>query len=543
LRISSSARPLAAALSVFALICGSLILARALGYSFALGALSQHMFDHIALLGLAAPASAWVLQRNLPPVSGRMLAAAAAIQIALIWIWHLPPVFEAAQADLIAHLVMVGSLFAAGLFFWCAVLGVAARARWQAILGLLITGKLFCLFAAILVFSPRPLYELANSHAHHGGHGAYTALADQQLAGLIMIAVCPLTYVAAGIAIAVRWISALELAYPEIPKRSALVIPLLLLLAGCSDVQSALHPASLESAEVTRLSWTLFVGGTLIFLIVMGLLVLAALGSEKLRGPLGNNRAIVLGGVAFPVVVLTALLGYGLWMAWSESAEAKAAQDITVQGEQWWWRVTYKQPDASATALSSANEIRIAAGRPVRLQLTSADVIHSFWVPALAGKIDLIPGRTNTLTFTPTKTGTYRGQCAEYCGGPHAMMALRVVVMEPEAYDEWLKAELRPAASPADDQKLVRGQEVFKTACVVCHEIRGTNARGRLGPDLTHLASRGALAGEVLPMSAENIDLWLRENDRLKPNNRMPEFGHLPSDDLSAIVAYLASLK
>ena len=501
------------------------------------------MLDHIALLGLAAPASAWVLQRDLPSVSGRMLAVAATFQIALIWIWHLPPVFEAAQASLIAHLIMLASLFSAGLFFWCAVLGVAARARWQAILGLLVTGKLFCLFAAILVFSPRPLYELIGSHAHHGGQGALTALADQQLAGLIMIAVCPMTYVAAGIAIAARWISSLELAYPDVRQKSALVIPLLFLLTGCSDVQSALDPASLESAEVLRLTWILFIGGAVIFLIVMGFLTLAALGSDRTRKSLDDNRAIVLGGVAFPFVVLTALLGYGLWLASSERAEAKTTQDISVQGERWWWRVTYKSPDAGATAFSSANEIRVVVGRPVRLELSSPDVIHSFWVPALAGKTDLIPGRTNTLTFTPTKTGTFRGQCAEYCGGPHAMMALRVVVMEPEAYDEWLKAQRRPAADPANDPQLVRGQEVFKTACAACHAIRGTGAAGRLGPDLTHLASRGAIGGEVLPMSAENIDLWLTDNDRLKPNNLMPQYRHLTPDDRAALVAYLASLK
>lgn len=549
LRSRLNASRAVAALSVAVAVAASLVAARTLGMALGLGALSQHMLEHIALLGAAAPVSAWLLRDHLPPITGRGLAAAAAVQIALIWMWHLPPVFAAAQAHPAAHLAMSVSLFAAGLFFWSAIVALAAPARWQAILGLLVTGKLFCLFAAVLVFSPRLLYDLAGSHVHHvhGAHAVSTSLADQQLAGLIMIAVCPLTYVAAGIVIAARWLVDLEVAHPDIRRGSVLrspliVMALLLLLSGCSDVQSALDPASLEASQALRLTWLLFVGAAAIFALVMALLALAALGGSRLRALLDNNHAVLVGGVAFPAVVLTLLLAYGLWLASSETAEARAPQEIAVQGERWWWRVTYK--DADAKTFATANEIRVAAGRPVRLELSSPDVIHSFWVPALAGKVDLIPGRTNTLSFTPTKTGTYRGQCAEYCGGPHAMMALRVIVMDPEEHVTWTEAQRRPATPPANvDGKAARGQEVFMSACVACHAVRGTTAAGRLGPDLTHVASREAIGGEVLPMSEENISRWLTDNDRLKPNNLMPEYRHLSEADLDALVAYLASLK
>lgn len=549
LRRILSTRRQASALSVAAIVCVSLVCARILGDALMLGPLSAHMLDHIALLGAAAPLSAWVLRRHLPQVTGRTLAAAAALQIVLLWIWHLPPIFTAAHASPITHISMTISLFLAGLFFWCAIIGLASRAQWQAILGLLVTGKLFCLFAAVLVFSPRFLYAPAagqGSHVHHGMHAASSGLADQQLAGLIMIAVCPLTYVAAGIAVAVRWFSALELSYPDRTSvtvlRSPVVVAILtLMLSACSDVQTTLAPASPESQSAYTLSWLLFIGGGAIFIFIMALVTFAFMGGDALRKRLADDRAIVIGGVVFPAVVLSALLAYGLWIASADAAPTEEPQEIAVQGERWWWRVTYKSGDASG--LASANEIRVAAGRPVHLSLTSPDVIHSFWVPSLAGKVDLIPGRTNTLAFTPTEPGTYRGQCAEYCGGPHAMMGLRVIVMEPDAHAEWVAAERKPAAAPDGDPRLERGRAVFMSACIACHAVRGTDAAGRLGPDLTHVASRGAIGGEVLPMSEQNLARWLVENDTLKPNNLMPEFHHLSSDERDALAAYTASLK
>ncbi|WP_083567634.1 cytochrome c oxidase assembly protein [Hyphomicrobium sp. CS1GBMeth3] len=549
LRQDISAISLRASLALAVLPAASLFASLVLGTLLKLGPLSQHMLDHIALIGVAAPLSAWTLRNLLPRVTGRMLATAAVVQIVLIWLWHLPPVFGAAvHGSTTLHVAMVASLYAAGLMFWCAIVGLAERRLWQAILALLVTGKLFCLFAAVLVFSPRLLYDVHAAHAHHAGHAAFSAIEDQHLAGLMMIAVCPLTYVAAGVAVAARWFASLEARYPDVARPAAVLkspllmtLLLVLLLPGCGTVQSTLIPASPEAGSALRLTWLLIIGCAAIFMLVMALTALAILGGDRIRAALGSTEAIALGGILFPTVVLSSLLVYGLWLASATAAPNDDEQEINVQGERWWWRVTYTDPVAAAFA--SANEIRIEVGRPVRLKLTSPDVIHSFWVPALAGKVDLIPGRTNELRFTATRAGTYRGQCAEYCGGPHAMMALRVVAMEPADYAAWLAAERRPAMAVSDDPRVARGQDVFRVNCIVCHAVRGTDSAGRLGPDLTHVASRGAIGGEVLAMSEQNIAYWLTDNDRLKPNNLMPEFRHLPAGDLEAVAAYIASLK
>lgn len=523
----------------------SLWAAHALGHSLGLGPLSQHMVDHIALLVVAAPIAAWLLRSKLPPVTRSGFVAIVALHIALIWVWHLPPVLDAAQSGHALHVAMCVSLFAVGVFFWHAIIGLG-RDRWQAIVALLLTGKLFCLFAALLVFSPRLLYA-GLAHSHHAHHGAVTGMADQQMAGLIMLAICPLAYVATGIVIAARWILDIERASPEpplraspAPKSSLLVLPLILLLGGCSEIQSAMAPASPEAERILQLTWILFVGGGAIFILVVVVLAFAMMGGSTARRHVAGVRAVAAGGIALPIVVLTALLGYGVWLARADAAVGGDMQEISVQGERWWWRVTYHDPDA--TRLASANEIRLEAGRPARIHVTSRDVIHSFWVPALAGKIDAIPGRTNEIRFTPSKPGTYRGQCAEYCGGPHALMALRVVVLSSEDYAQWIEGERQPAEAPADDAGKL-GQELFLSSCMACHAVRGTEARGQLGPDLTHVGNRATLGGEVLPMSKENIARWITDNQSLKPNNLMPEFRAYSADDLDALASYIASLR
>lgn len=523
----------------------SLWTAHALGHSLGLGPLSQHMVDHIALLVVAAPIAAWMLRHKLPATSPGGLVLIVALHIGLIWAWHLPPVLDAAHTGHALHIAMCVSLFAIGVFFWHAIIGLG-RDRWQAIVALLLTGKLFCLFAALLVFSPRLLYA-GLAHSHHAAHGTMTGIADQQMAGLIMLAICPLAYVATGIVIAARWILDIERESPEpplwvraSPKSSLLALPLLLLLGGCSEIQSVMAPASPEAERILHLTWILFLGGTAIFLFVLVALALAMTGGSAVRRQIGGIRIVTAGGIALPIVVLTALLAYGVWLARADAATGGDLQDVTVQGEQWWWRVTYHDPDA--TRLASANEIRLEAGRPVRLRLTSQDVIHSFWVPSLAGKVDAIPGRTTEIRFTPQTPGTYRGQCAEYCGGPHALMALRVVVMSPDDYAQWIEGERQPADAPADDTAKL-GQELFLSSCIACHAVRGTDARGQLGPDLTHVGNRATLGGEVLPMSKENIARWITDNQSLKPNNLMPEFRTYSAEELDALASYIAGLR
>jgi cytochrome c oxidase subunit 2 len=213
---------------------------------------------------------------------------------------------------------------------------------------------------------------------------------------------------------------------------------------------------------------------------------------------------------------------------------------IQVTGKQWWWRVEYRN---SAGTVETANEIRLPVGQRVGLRLSSPDVIHSFWVPSLAGKMDMIPGRVTRLALEPTQTGVFRGACAEYCGASHALMAFSVVVMESNDFDAWLEAQARAAETPTEPSA-VRGAAAFVAdGCTACHTIRGTPAAGRIGPDLTHIGSRLRIGAETLPNEPEALIRWIGDTDRIKPGVHMPAFRTLGSDELSSLAAYLRSLR
>jgi cytochrome c oxidase subunit 2 len=244
-------------------------------------------------------------------------------------------------------------------------------------------------------------------------------------------------------------------------------------------------------------------------------------------------------GLALPVVTLTILLGYGIWLTRAHTGHAADALRIEVTGEQWWWRVVYDGP----TPLVTSNEIRIPVGQPVDFALKAADVIHSFWVPSLGGKVDMVPGRANRLTLRADRAGVYRGQCAEYCGTQHAQMALLLVAETPEAFSAWLRAEAEPASLPSTPEATLGLESFLANGCGACHAVRGTPALGRLGPDLTHLASRRTLAAGSLGNDARTIRAWLVAGSALKPGNRMPSFAHLDAATLDAITAYLATLR
>ena len=307
--------------------------------------------------------------------------------------------------------------------------------------------------------------------------------------------------------------------------------------------QSALSPASDQAQAIAEMSWVMFAGAGVVFLIVMAVLSAAVIGPGTLRRLLGGRRIILVGGVVFPVVVLSALLIWGFLIAGglrSEAATPEIAVDIS--GEQWWWRVTYR--DAGGTIMfATANEIHLAAGSEAALTLTSPDVIHSFWVPNLAGKIDMIPGRTNRLRITPQRPGVYRGQCAEFCGGSHALMALVAVVHDRESYARWISNQMNAAREPVTtEQKL--GREVFtRNGCGACHTVRGTGSDGKIGPDLTHIGSRLSLAAGSFPNNLGTLAGWVSSAQHLKPGNRMPSFSRLTGTELRAVAAYLASLE
>jgi cytochrome c oxidase subunit 2 len=261
-----------------------------------------------------------------------------------------------------------------------------------------------------------------------------------------------------------------------------------------------------------------------------------ALAACAVRGRIprvSEKLLIVGGGIVFPVVTLSALLLYSLTRAAALHPAEPAALRIEVVGEQWWWRVHYLDAEGRRD-FATANEIRVPVGRPVELELKSADVIHSFWVPALAGKVDMIPGRTNRLRLRADRPGELRGQCAEYCGGPHGLMALYVVSLEPDAFARWAERQRQPAP---------KENPLFVARCGACHTVRGTAAAGTRGPDLTHVGSRLAIGAGVLPNNAGALAAWIASSQHLKPGNLMPSFQHFSGAELRELAAYLEGLK
>lgn len=307
--------------------------------------------------------------------------------------------------------------------------------------------------------------------------------------------------------------------------------------------QSVLAPQGPDAARIAELAWMLFGMGGAVMLIVLLALVVALRGPSAVRGQLASRGMIVGAGVVFPGVVLTMLLAYGTWLmrAGGTAAEAADALRVEISGEQWWWRVAYS--DGTGRRVASANELRIPVGRPVELTLTSADVIHSFWVPRLAGKLDMIPGRATRLPLQADEPGVFRGQCAEYCGGAHALMAFEVVALPAGEFESWLRQEAAPAADPVSAQGR-QGRDLFLAAgCGACHAVRGTEATGTIGPDLTHLGSRRAIGANILPLTRANLERFIVEAQHLKPGNGMPEFRVFTHEQLRALATYLAELR
>lgn len=305
----------------------------------------------------------------------------------------------------------------------------------------------------------------------------------------------------------------------------------------------ALDPAGPFAEPVSLLSWVLLAMGGVVLLVVLVALGLALFGPRRWRRRLGGAWLVWAGGLAFPVVVLSALLIYGLGLT-SRLSEAPAPGEMRVRvtGEMWWWRVAYLD-DAGREVMQDANEVHIPVGRPVVFELDAADVIHSFWVPRLGGKRDMIPGRRNVLRLQADEPGVYAGQCAEYCGGPHALMGFVVIAHTPQSFEAWRAQRAAPASPPAE-LLAVRGAEVFASAgCGACHTIRGTDANGLAGPDLTHVGSRRTLGAGILPNNRGTLAGWIADSQAIKPGNRMPAYPVLQGRDLQALAAYLEGLK
>lgn len=311
---------------------------------------------------------------------------------------------------------------------------------------------------------------------------------------------------------------------------------------GCTGAQSTLDTAGEGAEQVASLFWWMTGAAGLVWLVVVALATYAVHTSPKPDSPRTGRLLILLGGAVIPTVLLAALLAYGLSMLPRQLAPAPPGSlRVRVSGEQWWWRIRYLPADGNEVEL--ANEIRVPVGEPVEFELESPDVIHSFWIPSLGGKVDMIPGRTTRLRLQATRTGTYRGACAEYCGTAHALMAFPVLVLERGEFDAWLQNQARAARAPTTP--LARhGRDVFvRSGCGACHAVRGTDSAGVVGPDLTHVGSRESLGAGTLPARVEDFRRWLAQTDTIKPGVHMPAFGMLPPSELGALAAYLKSLQ
>jgi cytochrome c oxidase subunit 2 len=313
---------------------------------------------------------------------------------------------------------------------------------------------------------------------------------------------------------------------------------LALSLAGCgAGTQNALAPKSHQSRDIASLFWWMTGGAFAGIGIVVALLLIAwkrrnrrGIGSDTDGDKPGERFAwfVVVGaGVAFPVVVIG-----------ETEAPAQGATSLTIQvtGHQWWWQVRYP-----GTTAVTANEIHIPVRTPIRIEVRTADVIHSFWVPQLNRKIDTIPGRQSSIELYADAVGRYRGQCSEFCGLQHAHMGIYVFAQPVAAFHRWLAAEARPAAAPST-MRARAGQQVFLSGpCASCHAIRGTSASGQVGPDLTHVASRTTLAALTIPNTPAELRRWILDNQQIKPGNRMPDI-QLSAPRMRQLLAYLEGL-
>jgi cytochrome c oxidase subunit 2 len=263
-------------------------------------------------------------------------------------------------------------------------------------------------------------------------------------------------------------------------------------------------------------------------------LVIDATGEQRK----GRIIGVCTAGTAIVVIVLT-LVSFSYQHRLF--ADTTAPLTIQVTGNQWWWKVRY-QGDRPDRQLETANEIHIPVESPVRLLLETSDVIHSFWVPSLAGKMDQITGQQNALRLNASRAGVYRGQCAEFCGKQHAHMAMLVIAVAPAEFSAWWDAQLQPAAAPSDAESQQGMQAFFVRGCMLCHAIRGTHAAGIMGPDLTHFASRRTIAAGTLPNTPGNLGGWIADPQHVKPGAQMPLMD-VDGRELNALVAYLMGLR
>lgn len=320
-------------------------------------------------------------------------------------------------------------------------------------------------------------------------------------------------------------------------------------MSGVAINQSVLSPAGIQASSIHAL-WLLMLSVcTVVFVAVVAALLLAVVRGSRRRANEGSaptsERTLTRSvGVAIGLTVATliALLVASVWTGRRvASLHAASAVTIAITGHQWWWEIQYEDAVPSRRVVT-ANELHVPTNRPVVLKVTSRDVIHSFWVPNLQGKRDLIPGYTTAFWLQADGSGVFRGQCAEFCGMQHAHMALDLVAESDPDFEGWLDGMRQPGHDPSEPMPR-KGRDVFMQArCAVCHTVRGTEAAGQSAPDLTHIATRSTLGAGTLANTAENLASWIRDPQRAKPGNQMPP-NPLADEDLRALVAYLETLR
>ncbi len=320
-----------------------------------------------------------------------------------------------------------------------------------------------------------------------------------------------------------------------------------MLLAGCAGSPSVFATHGPDASRVAMLTWIMFAIAAVVLIIITVMILLVFLrgrrdreGVDLYAGDHGWVRGVLLGGGLAPIVVLMIVMGIAISIDTQGNDPPAGSDPLTIEviGHQWWWEVHY-----TAQNFNTANEIHIPVGQPVTLRLTTADVIHSFWVPQLHGKMDMIPGQTNTITLEADQPGVYRGQCAEFCGAQHAEMAFLVIADKPADFQTWLADQQKPSVQPPVGSIEQQGQQAFLgSACTYCHTIRGTNASGQLGPDLTHIATRMTIGAGILPNTRGNLAGWIMNSQTIKPENHMPPMD-LTAAQLQAMLDYFATLK
>jgi cytochrome c oxidase subunit 2 len=318
-----------------------------------------------------------------------------------------------------------------------------------------------------------------------------------------------------------------------------------LVLAGCGRTQNALAPKSHQARDIATLFWWMMGGAWIGLAVVVGLLVVAWRRRDRRAGAgdQPSERAgwfVVVGaGMALPIAVLVVLFVISdVFVIRTTQAPAAGTTRLTVlvTGHQWWWEIRYP------TGAVTANELHIPVRTPVRVEVRTDDVIHSFWVPELNRKVDAIPGRTNAIELSAGGVGSYRGQCSEFCGVQHTHMGLEVVAQPPAQFRAWLARQGQPAAAPSGAAAR-RGEQAFTSgACQSCHTIRGTSASGDVGPDLTHVAGRRTLGALTITNTPEYLRSWISGSQEVKPGNDMPNIA-MPPGRLDDVVAYLEGLR